>query len=79
MKFSSCLNWKVIIGVLGLGIIAYFFWPATVARFAPFLVLLICPLSMIIMARSMACHQKSDDHVEKKDSTINVTSPKEKG
>lgn len=50
---KMCLNWKVIAGVAALGVGFFVFAPGLAAAALPFLVLAICPLSMILMMGAM--------------------------
>ena len=50
---KMCLNWKVIAGVVALGIGFFVFAPNLAAAALPFLVLAICPLSMLLMMGAM--------------------------
>lgn len=49
---KSCLNPKVLIGIVAVIILAYLFAPQ-IANYAWILVVLICPLSMILMMAGM--------------------------
>jgi hypothetical protein len=50
---KMCLNWKVIVGVVIVGIGIYVYAPGFALAALPFLVLAICPLSMIFMMGAM--------------------------
>jgi hypothetical protein len=50
---KMCLNWKVIAGVAVAGIAIYLYAPGFALAALPFLVLAICPLSMIFMIGAM--------------------------
>jgi hypothetical protein len=50
---KMCLNWKVIAGVAVAGIGTYLYAPGFAVAALPFLILAICPLSMIFMMRAM--------------------------
>lgn len=73
MKLSDaikmCLNYKVLGAILGVIILVYFFAPKF-AGLAPFLLVLICPLSMVLMMAGMQHSNKDSEH-EKRDHTIN--------
>ena len=51
---KMCLNWKVISSVAALGVGLFVFAPNLAAAALPFLVLAICPLSMILMMGAMS-------------------------
>ncbi len=51
--WKMCLNWKVISGVAVVGLGILLFAPHQAAAALPLLVLAICPLSMLLMMRSM--------------------------
>ena len=50
---KMCLNWKVIAGVAAVGGGIFVFAPDIAAAALPFLILAICPLSMIFMMGAM--------------------------
>lgn len=50
---KMCLNWKVIAAVAAVGVALFFYAPGFAAAALPFLVLAICPLSMIFMMSAM--------------------------
>ncbi len=50
---KMCLNWKVLAGVAAVGAGLLIFAPGLAAAALPFLVLAICPLSMIFMMGAM--------------------------
>lgn len=47
-----CLNWKVLAGI-GIAILAIILFIPKLAVFAPWLLVLACPLSMVFMMRGM--------------------------
>lgn len=51
--FRMCLNWKVIAAVAAVAAGFYLYAPGLAAAALPFLVLAICPLSMIFMMSAM--------------------------
>jgi Protein of unknown function (DUF2933) len=69
MKCNTKTMIKVGLGVSALLAVAYFTLPAArdfISAATPFLLFLICPLSMIFMMKSMSsCDKKSDVKVEK--------------
>lgn len=50
---KMCLNWKVIVSVAVVGIALFVYAPGFAYAALPFLVLAICPLSMIFMMKAM--------------------------
>jgi hypothetical protein len=48
------MNRKVLAGLAAAGLALFLFAPSSLGRFAPLLVALACPLSMIFMMRSMS-------------------------
>ncbi len=50
---KMCLNWKVLAGVAAVGAGLLVFAPGLAAAALPFLVLAICPLSMVFMMGAM--------------------------
>lgn len=58
--WNLCGNWKVIGGIVLLAVGLYFFAPPSVASFAPFLLFLLCPLSMLLMMGSMKSNETAD-------------------
>ncbi|MGI9049514.1 MAG: DUF2933 domain-containing protein [Rubrobacteraceae bacterium] len=50
---KMCLNWKVLAGLAMLGIGIYAVAPELAAAALPFLLLAICPLSMVFMMKGM--------------------------
>ena len=50
---KMCLNWKVLAGLAVLGAGIYAFTPDLAAAALPFLLLAICPLSMLFMMKGM--------------------------
>lgn len=50
---KMCLNWKVITGVALVGVGLFVYAPDLAAAALPFLVLAICPLSMVLMMGAM--------------------------
>lgn len=48
-----CLNWKVLAGLAAVGGGIYLIAPDVVVGFLPILLLAACPLSMMLMVRSM--------------------------
>ena len=50
---KMCLNWKVIAGLALVGVALFAYAPGLAAAALPFLVLAICPISMIFMMKAM--------------------------
>ncbi len=50
---KMCLNWKVLVGLAVVGAGMYFLMPDLALAALPFLVLAVCPLSMMLMMWSM--------------------------
>ena len=50
---KMCLNWKVIAGLALVGVAFLVFAPGLAAAALPFLVLAICPISMVFMMKPM--------------------------
>ena len=63
MKISEalkmCLNYKVLLAILAVIVLVYLFAPRF-ATLAPFLLILVCPLSMVLMVAAMQHNNKSD-------------------
>lgn len=59
--FGMCINWKVLagLGTVALGLFA--FAPKLAAAASPYLVLAICPLSMLLMMGGMQVMNRKDD------------------
>lgn len=69
MKFSNvikmCLNWKVLLGIAIVIVLAYIFAPHF-AQYSWVLVALVCPLSMVFMMSAMQHTDKQEDKKENK-------------
>jgi hypothetical protein len=50
---KMCLNWKVMVALAAVGVGIFVFAPGLAAAALPFLVLAICPLSMLLMMGAM--------------------------
>lgn len=58
MKMGGmCLNWKVLAGLAGVGLVVWIVAPNLVAAALPLLLVAACPLSMLLMGRGMAGDQ----------------------
>lgn len=63
-----CLNWKVLVGLTIVAVGLYFVAsPAAFAVAVPFLLAVVCPLSMVLMMRAMPMAHGS--HIAKPGST----------
>lgn len=51
--FGMCLDWKVLAGLGAVGLGIFVFTPQLFAAALPFLLLALCPLSMLLMMGSM--------------------------
>lgn len=54
-----CLNWRVMAGLAAAGIGVWVFAPRVVSSALPFLILAVCPISMLLMMRAMQGGQGS--------------------
>ncbi len=54
-----CFNWKVIVGLAGVGLVVWVVAPNLVGAALPVLLVAACPLSMLLMGRGMAGGQCS--------------------
>ncbi len=50
---SCCLNWKAVAGLAVIGLGAWAVAPGAIAAVVPFLIVAVCPLSMVFMMRNM--------------------------
>ncbi len=50
---QMCLNWKVLAGLGGVAVIVWLVAPKAVLGVLPFLVFLACPISMLLVMRTM--------------------------
>lgn len=56
-----CLNWKVLVGI-GVAILAIILFVPKLAAFAPLLLALVCPFSMVFMMRGMKHSEHGIQH-----------------
>jgi hypothetical protein len=56
----ACLNWKVIGGLAAVGLGIWFIAPNALVAALPFLLIAVCPLSMMFMMRGMGDHHASE-------------------
>lgn len=64
----ACLDWRVISGLVAVGIGVYVVNPALLAAAFPLLLIAVCPLSMMLMMRAMGGQQaapKATDPAER--------------
>lgn len=66
---KMCLNWKVITGVAVVTAGLFVFAPSFAAAALPFLVLAICPLSMILMMTMMSSSKGESEDARSTSST----------
>ncbi len=50
---KTCLNWRVLVGLVGIGVALYLVAPNQVLGALPLLLVAVCPLSMLLMALFM--------------------------
>jgi hypothetical protein len=62
----KCLNWKVLAGLGAVGLAVWVLAPGLLAQAIPFLIVLVCPLSMLLMMRGMHEGSSSTPSVEEK-------------
>lgn len=55
----ACLDWRVLTGLAALGVGIFLVAPGIAAAALPLLIVAVCPLSMMLMMRSMGGDQKS--------------------
>lgn len=72
--WARCFNYKVIIALVVAGIVAFVIFPSKAQALLPFLLLLVCPLSMVFMMKGMnhnGCDSKKNkDEGTKEDQSI---------
>lgn len=56
---GACYDWRVLIGLIALGVGIFIVAPGTIAAALPLLLLAACPLSMLLMMRAMGSPQPS--------------------
>lgn len=49
-----CLNWKVVAGLAGVGLVVLLVAPGAIGAALPLLLVAACPLSMVLMMRTMS-------------------------
>jgi uncharacterized membrane protein len=54
---KMCLNWKVLVGLVAVGLAIYAVAPDMVVAALPILLLALCPLSMLFMMKAMHGNQ----------------------
>lgn len=60
--FGMCLNWKVLAGLGAVGLGIFVLAPQLFAAALPFLLLALCPLSMLLMMGSMQSMNESQQN-----------------
>lgn len=61
---ECCLNWRVVAGLVVLGAALFIYAPKLALALLPVLVVLICPISMLFMMRSMGKMNMGADKAE---------------
>lgn len=56
---GMCINWRVVGGLAAVGVGIWVMAPNLIAAAAPLLIFAICPLSMMLMMRSMSNNQNA--------------------
>lgn len=51
--FGMCINKRVVIGLVGAGLLVWVLAPEALMSALPFLILAVCPLSMVMMMKMM--------------------------
>lgn len=54
-----CYDWRVLTAPAAVGVGVFVFAPSLLAAAVPFLLLAVCPLSMLVMMRTMGAKQRS--------------------
>lgn len=70
---KMCLNWKVVAALAAVGAGIYLVAPHLVAVALPYLLLAICPLSMMLMMWGMQEHGSGNQEQETQESEIGLT------
>ncbi len=64
-----CINKKVVIGLVGAGVVLYLVAPGAIGAALPLLLLAICPLSMFVMMRAMSGGKSKSDAPDQSESS----------
>ena len=59
--FGMCINWKALVGLGAVALGLFAFAPKLAAAALPYLVLAICPLSMLLRVGGMQAMNRKDD------------------
>jgi hypothetical protein len=70
---KMCLNWKVVAALAAVGVGIYLVAPHLVAAAIPYLILAICPLSMMLMMWGMQEHGSQSHEQETQEPAVGLT------
>lgn len=60
----ACTDWRVIAGLAAVGVGVAVFAPNLIAAAVPLLIIAVCPVSMLVMMRSMGGHPSTPNPLE---------------
>lgn len=69
----ACFDWRVLIGLVALGVGIYLVAPGTIAAALPVVLLAACPLSMLLMMRAMDSSQPASSMPQQPRTTDRVS------